>query len=138
MAAASAPLINTCLTTAPSKAPSKGLIGLGSTIALAAGVVLTIAVGVGVGAARAQEKGYGQTISSPQQERELDYGTGTNRGGSVIDSANPIDLMNKLRKATAMDDATPPGDAVDAALRDFHSPPAVPASASPAALMKGP
>jgi hypothetical protein len=138
MAAASAPLINTCLTTAPSKAPSKGLIGLGSTIALAAGVVLTNAVGVGVGAARAQEKGYGQTISSPQQERELDYGTGTNRGGSVIDSANPIDLMNKLRKATAMDDATPPGDAVDAALRDFHSPPAVPASASPAALMKGP
>lgn len=88
--------------------------------------------------ARAQQKGYGQTISSPQQERELDYGTGTNRGGSVLDSANPIDLMNKLRKATAMDDATPPGDAVDAALRDFHSPPAAPASASPAVMVKGP
>lgn len=113
---------------------------LGATLALAAGVASVggVASVVGVGAARAQEKGYGQTISSPQQERELDYGTGTNRGGSVLDSANPIDLMNKLRKATAMDDATPPGDAVDAALRDFHSPPAAPASASPAVMVKGP
>ena len=112
----------------------------GATLALAAGVASVVGVAsvAGVGAARAQEKGYGQTISSPQQERELDYGTGTNRGGSVLDSANPIDLMNKLRKATAMDDATPPGDAVDAALRDFHSPPAAPASASPAATVKGP
>ena len=106
----------------------------GATVALAAAVASV----AGVGAARAQEKGYGQTISSPQQERELDYGTGTNRGGSVLDSANPIDLMNKLRKATSMDDATNPGDAVDAALRDFHSPPAAPASASPAVTVKGP
>jgi hypothetical protein len=126
MAADSSSLTNTCST--------KALRCLGSTLALAVGVAST----VGVGAARAQEKGYGQTIGSPQQERELDYGTGTNRGGSVIDSANPIDLMNKLRKATAMDDATPPGDAVDAALRDFHSPPAAPASASPATMLKGP
>jgi hypothetical protein len=106
----------------------------GATVAFAAAVAFV----AGVGAARAQEKGYGQTISSPQQERELDYGTGTNRGGSALDSANPIDLMNKLRKATSMDNATNPGDAVDAALRDFHSPPAAPASASPAATVKGP
>lgn len=95
-------------------------------------------VAVGSAPALAQEKGYGQTISSPQQERELDYGTGTNRGGSVLDSANPIDLMNKLRRATSMDDATQPSDAVDAALKDFHSQPAKPASASPAATVKGP
>jgi len=126
MAADSPSLTNTC--------SIKALRCLSSTLALAVGVAST----VDVGAARAQEKGYGQTIGSPQQERELDYGTGTNRGGSVIDSANPIDLMNKLRKATAMDDATPPGDAVDAALRDFHSPPAAPASASPATMLKGP
>ena len=126
MAADSSSLTNTCST--------KALRGLSSTLALAVVVASTFAVG----AARAQEKGYGQTIGSPQQERELDYGTGTNRGGSAIDSANPIDLMNKLRKATAMDDATPPGDAVDAALRDFHSPPAAPASASPATMLKGP
>jgi hypothetical protein len=106
-------------------------VGLLAACALAA---------TGAGAAWAQEKGYGQTISSPQQERELDYGTGTNRGGSVLDSANPIELMNKLRKATAMDDATQPGDAVDAALRDFHSQSSAPigAPASPAATVKGP
>ena len=102
------------------------------------GAALLAGMAAGGAPARAQQKGYGQTISSPQQERELDYGTGTNRGGSVIDSANPIDLMNKLRKATAMDNATPPGDVVDAALRDFHSPPAAPASASPATMLKGP
>jgi hypothetical protein len=119
---------------------SKALGYFGATLALAAAVASVVGVASvgGVGAARAQEKGYGQTISSPQQQRELDYGTGTNRGGSVLDSANPIDLMNKLRKATSMDDATNPGDAVDAALRDFHSPPAAPASASPAVTVKGP
>ena len=83
--------------------------------------------------ARAQQKGYGQTISSPQQERELDYGTGPTRSGSVLDSANPIELMNRLRKASSLDDATQPGDAVDAALRDFNS-----QSASPAATVKSP
>ena len=137
MAADSSPLSSTRSARALG---SKALGYFGASVALAA--ALASAVGVasvaGVGAARAQEKGYGQTISSPQQERELDYGTGTNRGGTVLDSANPIDLMNKLRKATSMDDATNPGDAVDAALRDFHSPPAAPASASPAATVKGP
>ena len=137
MAADSSPLLR------PRSAKALGCQALGyigATLALAAGVasVFGVASVAGVGAARAQEKGYGQTISSPQQERELDYGTGTNRGGSVLDSANPIDLMNKLRKATSMDDATTPGDAVDAALRDFHSPPAAPASASPAVTVKGP
>ena len=124
-----------------SKALGSNFLGyFGATVALAAAVasVLGVASVAGVGAARAQEKGYGQTISSPQQQRELDYGTGTNKGGSALDSANPIDLMNKLRKATSMDNATNPGDAVDAALRDFHSPPAAPASASPAATVKGP
>lgn len=83
-------------------------------------------------------QGDGQTIRSPQLERELDYGTGTNRGGSLLDSANPIDLMNKLRRSTAMDDATQPGDAVDAALRDFHSQKSAPGPASPAATVKAP
>ena len=142
MAADSSPLSSTRSASAlGSKAlGSKALGYFGATLALAAAVASVVGVAsvAGVGAARAQEKGYGQTISSPQQERELDYGTGTNRGGSALDSANPIDLMNKLRKATSMDDATNPGDAVDAALRDFHSPPAAPASASPAATVKGP
>ena len=142
MAADISPLSSTRSASAlGSKALGSNFLGyFGATVALAAAVasVVGVAFVAGVGAARAQEKGYGQTISSPQQERELDYGTGTNRGGSALDSANPIDLMNKLRKATSMDNATNPGDAVDAALRDFHSPPAAPASAAPAATVKGP
>ena len=107
----------------------------GATLAFAAAVASVVGVAsvAGVGVARAQEKGYGQTISSPQQERELDYGTGPTRSGSLMDSANPIELMNKLRKASSLDDATQPGDAVDAALRDFNS-----QSASPAATVKSP
>lgn len=96
-----------------------------------AGSALLSLIQLGAGA-RAQSaadlKGYGQTISSPQQERELDYGTGS-KGSSVLDATNPIELMNRLRRATALDDATPPGDAVDAALKDFHSQTASPGSA---------
>jgi hypothetical protein len=142
MAADSSPLSSTrSASTLGTKALGSNFLGyFGAMLPFAAAVASVVGVAsvAGVGAARAQEKGYGQTISSPQQERELDYGTGTNRGGSALDSANPIDLMNKLRKATSMDNATNPGDAVDAALRDFHSPPAAPASASPAATVKGP
>lgn len=72
--------------------------------------------------ALAQQTGYGQTINSPQQERELDYGTGPARS-NVLDATNPIDLMNRIQRATALDDATPPADAIDAALRDFNSQP---------------
>ena len=72
--------------------------------------------------AAVQEAGYGQTLNSPQQQRELDYGTGPARN-TVLDATNPIDLMNRLQRATAMDDATPPADAIDAALRDFQNQP---------------
>ena len=97
------------------------------------GAALLAGMAAGGAPVKAQEKGYGQTISSPQQERELDYGTGPTRSGSLMDSANPIELMNKLRKANSLDDATQPGDAVDAALKDFNS-----QSASPAATVKSP
>jgi len=72
--------------------------------------------------AQAQQQGYGQTMGTGLQEREINFGTGPNRnsGGGILDSANPIELMNKIRRGTAMDDATPPGDAIDAALRDYH------------------
>ena len=78
-------------------------------------------------AARAQQAGFGQTINSPQQERELDNGGGPSRN-AVLDATNPIQLMNQLRRATALDDATPPADAIDAALRDFQPQPAAPGS----------
>ena len=112
-------------------------VRLPKLVALGGASVLMGALGLGA-AAQAQEKGYGQTISSPQQERELDYGTGTNRGGSALDSTNPWELMNKLRKASALDDATQPSDAVDEALKDFDSQSSPPAKASPAATVKEP
>lgn len=105
---------------------------LASTAAvLGTAAALLAAAGLAAPGARAQGaadlKGYGQTIGSPQQERELDYGTGS-KGGSVLDATNPLDLMNRLRRATALDEATPPGDAVDAALRDFHTQTVTPGS----------
>lgn len=72
----------------------------------------------------AQQQGGGQGINTPQQQRVLDEGTGAPARSTVLDATNPIDLMNRIRRATAMDDATPPGDAVDAALRDFNAQPA--------------
>ena len=66
---------------------------------------------------------------SKQEQQFYDYGpsSGSGKGGgSILDSANPMDLMNKLRKSTAMDDATPPGDAIDQALKLLNSPPPQP------------
>jgi hypothetical protein len=82
--------------------------------------LLLLAVGT---RAQAQVQGYGQTIDSPQQQRELDAGTGAPSRNAALDAANPIDLMNRLRRASAFDNATPPGDAIDAALRDFQPQP---------------
>lgn len=50
------------------------------------------------------------TGQSKQEQQFYDYGpsSGSGKGGgSILDSTNPMDLMNKLRKSTAMDDATP-------------------------------
>ena len=81
---------------------------------------LIAAMGGAVNPAAAQQAGYGQTLGSSQQEREVNFGTGPKRSSSILDSTNPLDLMNKLRRGTALDNATPPGDAVDAALKDFQ------------------
>ncbi len=76
------------------------------------------------GEARAQQAGYGQTLGTSTQERQLyDYGpskSGTG-SGSILDSTNPLDLLNKLKRSTALDDATPPSSAIDQALRDFDA-----------------
>ena len=55
-----------------------------------------------------------------REEREI-YGD-TDGSGSILDSANPMDLLNQIRRATAMDDATPPSDAIDAALKAYQNP----------------
>ena len=59
-----------------------------------------------------------------REEREI-YGE-TNGSGSILDAANPMDFLNQIRRATAMDDATPPSDAIDAALKDYQNPPETP------------
>jgi hypothetical protein len=92
---------------------------------VAAGLGATLAFTITPAAA--QQPGSGQTTYSVQEQRELDAGGGPSRS-SVLDATNPIDLMNRIRRATAMDEATPPGDAVDAALKDFNSQPASPGS----------
>ena len=64
-------------------------------------------------------------MSSPtmtKQEREI-YRTSPGQGDedNVLNSTNPLDLMNRLRRATAMDDATSPEDAIDAALKAYET-----------------
>lgn len=90
--------------------------------AVCAGLLALIAAGIGTQAARADYSSWGM---STQEKQIYDYGpggsNGTSKQGSVLDSANPIDLMNKIRRGTAMDDATPPGDAVDAALKELNA-----------------
>lgn len=81
-------------------------------------------------AGRAQQVGYGQTVGSPQQQRVLDEDGGPGSGNNILDATNPIELMNRIRRATALDNATSPGDAVDAALRDLEAAPQ-PAPATP-------
>ena len=90
-----------------------------SLIALA---TATLAVGGPVGA---QVAGYGQTMGTSPQERQVYDGGGSK--SSVLDATNPIDLMNRLRRSTAMDDATSPGQAVDTALKEFEAPAPAPA-----------
>ncbi len=52
------------------------------------------------------------------QEKEL-YNTSPNNfeNDSILDATNPMDLINRLRRATALDNATSPSDAVDDALK---------------------
>ena len=92
------------------------------------------------GEAPAQQAGYGQTLGTSTMECQLyDYGP-SNSGsgsGSILDSTNPLDLLNKLKRGTSLDDATPPSSAVDQALRDFDAKAPKPAPAGSAGPPKG-
>ena len=71
--------------------------------------------------------GAGAQVEAPfqnREEREI-YGD-TNGSGSILDAANPMEFLNQIRRATAMDDATPPSDAIDAALKALQIPPESP------------
>jgi len=76
--------------------------------------------------AAAQQAGYGQTMGTSPSESQIynyDPASGNRTGGSSggLNPTNPLDLINKIRKGTAMDDATPPGDAIDQALKDLEA-----------------
>ncbi len=54
---------------------------------------LIAAMGGAINPAAAQQAGYGQTLGSSQQEREVNFGTGPKRSSSILDSTNPLDLI---------------------------------------------
>jgi hypothetical protein len=92
--------------------------------------VVLSALALAVPCARA-DYAAGQSV---QEQQIYDYGPNAKPRG-LLDATNPLDLMNRLRRGTALDNATNPGDAVDQALRDLEqqSAPAgrTPGSASP-------
>ena len=85
--------------------------------------------------AAAQQRGYGQTLDGASGGGSSTLGTGLGKSSSVLDAVNPIDMMNKIRRNQALDEATPPGDAVDQALRDYQS---QPSASGAAATVKAP
>ena len=112
------------------------LLPLAAGLSLAASALVFTA-----GRASAQQTGYGQTLGTSPQERQLyDSGPG-GKGDSILDATNPIDLMNRIRRSTAMEEATPPGSAVDQALKEFEAqtaPPRAGAASPGSGLMQGP
>ena len=63
----------------------------------------------------------GSAYETPQERQLYSPESAGSAGGSVLDATNPMDLMNRLRRANAMNDATPPSDAIDAALKALES-----------------
>lgn len=86
---------------------------------------------------RSQQQGYGQTIQDSSSGGASSLGPGVGKSGSILDATNPIDLMNRLRRSQALDDATPPSSAIDQALKDY-SVQSGRSGASPSTGVKGP
>lgn len=87
--------------------------------------------------AGAQQQGYGQTIQDSNSGGASTLGPGVGKSSSILDATNPIDLMNRLRRSQALDDATPPSSAVDQALKDYSAQSGPPVT-SPSAGVKRP
>lgn len=93
--------------------------------------------------AAAQQKGYGQTMGSSAMDSQVtNYDPGsasrTGSGSGGLNPTNPLDLINKIRKSSAMDDATPPGDAVDQALKELEAQTQTQTQGQPMARPAGP
>ena len=87
--------------------------------------------------AQAQQQGYGQTLQDSSSGGASSLGPGVGKSGSILDATNPIDLMNRLRRSQALDEATPPSTAIDQALKEYSTQSAT-SGASPSAGVKGP
>ena len=87
--------------------------------------------------ASAQQQGYGQTMEGASGVGNGSSAAGMGKSNSVLDAVNPIDLMNRIRRNQALDDATPPGDAIDQALKEYQSQPSASGSGA-SATVKGP
>ena len=46
-----------------------------------------------------------------REEREIFSTSPGGDSGAILDATNPMDLINRIQRAGAMDDATPPSDA---------------------------
>ena len=68
--------------------------------------------------ALAQIGNFGQSV----QEQQIYDNSPTGRpSGGILESGNPLELMNKLRRNSAMDNATQPDDAIDQAIRALEA-----------------
>lgn len=97
-----------------------------AVVALGLFCAVPVALGSGLAPAAAQQSGYGQTMgSTPVESQIYNYdpasGGRTGSGSGGLNPTNPLDLFNKIRKSTAMDDATPPADAIDQALKELEA-----------------
>ena len=85
-------------------------------MALSAVVVTCGAAAPGLAQSQAPMTGY----QTPAEQEIYNTEPGKPKG-SVLDATNPMDLLNRLRQATSMNDATDPVDAIDAALKGWEA-----------------
>ena len=65
-------------------------------------------------------KGYYLNAEYLFEELEIDTSTKTEDDSSVLPS-NPFEIVEMIRRANSMNDATKPSDAIDNALKSFNS-----------------
>ena len=65
----------------------------------------------------------GSAYETPQERQIYSPDSAGSSGSSVLDATNPMDLLNRIRQSNALNDATPPSDAVDAALKAYQQQP---------------
>tara|TARA_B100000029_G_C17452435_1_gene915457 strand:- start:722 stop:1096 length:375 start_codon:yes stop_codon:yes gene_type:complete len=66
---------------------------------------------------------YAQTFGKTEvpKEREIhNTFSQDQKNGTILDATNPIELINRLRQANALENATSPSDAIDDALKAFN------------------